>query len=103
MLKLLTRLAYRQSGTQQWLLTTQWVSAQRIGDDFDNSSSSKIPAYAILNLRYSQKFNDWTFALAAQNLLDKTYYNYRTYVNSTYQSIYPESGRTYLLTAQRSF
>jgi len=97
------RLTYRQSGTQQWLLTSQWVSAQRIGDDFTNSSSSKIPAYATLNLRYSQKVHDWTLALAAQNLFDKTYYNYRTYVNPTYQSIYPESGRSYLLTAQRSF
>jgi iron complex outermembrane receptor protein len=97
------RLTYRQSGTQQWLLTSQWVSAQRIGDDFANSSSSKIPAYATLNLRYSQKVHDWTLALAAQNLFDKTYYNYRTYVNPTYQSIYPESGRSYLLTAQRSF
>ena len=97
------RLTYRQSGTQQWLLTSQWVSAQRIGDDFANSSSSKIPAYATVNLRYSQKVHDWTLALAAQNLFDKTYYNYRTYVNPTYQSIYPESGRSYLLTAQRSF
>jgi iron complex outermembrane receptor protein len=100
---LIGRLTYRQSATQQLLFTTQWVSSQVIGDDFNNSSTSKIPGYAILNLRYSQKFNDWTLAVDAQNLLDRTYYNYRTYANPTYESIYPESGRTFMLTAQRRF
>lgn len=97
------RLTYRQSGTQQWLLTSQWVSSQRIGDDFDNTGDSKIAGYATLNLRYSQKVDDWTFAIAANNLLDKRYYNYRTFVNPTYQSIYPEAGRTLLVSALRRF
>ena len=100
---LIGRLTYRQSSTQQWLFTTQWLSSQVIGDDFNNSSVSKIPGYALLNLRYSQKLNEWTLAIDAQNLLDRTYYNYRTYVDPTYQSIYPESGRTFMLTAQRRF
>jgi iron complex outermembrane receptor protein len=100
---LTARLTYRQSGTQQWLLTSQWVSSQRIGDDFDNTGDSKIAGYATLNLRYSQKVDDWTFAIAANNLLDKHYYNYRTFVNPTYQSIYPEAGRTLLVSALRRF
>jgi len=100
---LTARLTYRQSGTQQWLLTSQWVSSQHIGDDFDNTGDSKIPSYATLNLRYSQKVDDWTFAIAANNFLDKRYYNYRTYVNPTYQSIYPEAGRTFLVSAHRRF
>jgi iron complex outermembrane receptor protein len=102
--RLLTaRLVYRQSGTQRWLLTSQLVSAQRIGDDFDNTGNSKIAGYATLNLRYSHKVDAWTYAATANNLLDKRYFNYRTYSDETAKSVYPEAGRTFLVSAQRSF
>jgi iron complex outermembrane receptor protein len=100
---LTARLTYRQSPTQQWVLSSQLVSSQRIGDDFDNVSTTRIPGYGILNLRYSQSIGAWTWAISGKNLLDKQYYNYRTYVNETYRSIYPEAGRTFLVSAERRF
>jgi iron complex outermembrane receptor protein len=100
---LTARLTYRQSTTQQWLLTSQWVSSQRIGDDFSNVSTSRVPGYGLVNLRYSHKVDAWTYAATANNLLDKRYFNYRTYSDETAKSVYPEAGRTFLVSAQRSF
>ena len=100
---LTARLTYRQSAAQQWLLTSQWVSSQRIGDDFSNVSTSRVPGYGLVNLRYSHKVDAWTYAAAANNLLDKRYFNYRTYSDDTAKSVYPEAGRTFLVSAQRNF
>jgi len=92
-------ITFQQSASQQWIVSTQMVSAQRIGEDFDNTSPHKIPAYSLLNVRYNHALGLWSFSAVVNNLLDKKYYNYRTYADS----IYPESGRTFLLTAQRRF
>ena len=100
---LTARLTYRQSAAQQWLLTSQWVSSQRIGDDFSNVSTSRVPGYGLVNLRYSHKVDAWTYAATANNLLDKRYFNYRTYSDDTAKSVYPEAGRTFLVSAQRNF
>ncbi len=97
------RLSYQMSATQQWLLTSQLVASQRIGDDFDNASASRIPGYGTVNIRYSQKVDAWTFAGSVNNLTDRAYYNYRTNVDASTKSVYPEAGRTFLVSAERRF
>jgi iron complex outermembrane receptor protein len=98
------RVSWRMSPVQTWVLTSQWVSEQRVGDDFDNTSSERVPSYAVVNLRYSHRLDArWTLSLLASNLADKSYYNYRTYASRTVRSVYPEAGRAFQLSAQRTF
>lgn len=96
---LTANISYQQSEFQQWIASAQLISRQRIGSDFTNTSPHKIPGYGILGLRYNHTVNNWFYSAAVNNLLDKKYYNYRTYPNS----IYPESGRTYMITAKFNF
>lgn len=100
---LTSRFTYQPFAGQQWVLLTQWVSDQRIGGDLDNSCSQTIPAYAVTNLRVSQKVADWTLSTQVNNLLDRHYYDYRTRCDPTKQSIYPQAGRSFLLSASRNF
>ena len=96
---LTANISYQQSEFQQWIASAQLISKQRIGSDFTNTSPHKIPGYGILGLRYNYIVDRWSFSAAVNNLLDKKYYNFRTYPNS----IYPESGRTYMITAKFKF
>ena len=100
---LTARLTYAMSATQQWQVTTQLISSQRIGDDFSNASLLRIPGYGIANLRYSQKLNQWTLSAEVRNLGDRAYYNYRTRVSAASKSVYPEPGRAFYLTARHDF
>ncbi len=100
---LTARLTYRLSAVRQLSVTSQWVSSQRITEDFSNSCTDKIPGYGTVNLRYSEKVQDWTLSAMVNNLADKRYYNYRTRCSPTSPSIYPEPGRTLMVSAQRRF
>ncbi len=100
---LTSRFTYQPFAGQQWVLLTQWVSDQRIGGDLDNSCSQTIPAYAVTNLRVSQKVADWTLSTQVTNLLDRHYYDYRTRCDPTKQSVYPQAGRSFMLSASRNF
>lgn len=97
------RWSYRQSDTQQWLLITHWVSSQRIGDDYANLSAQRVPSYALVNVRYNHRVAAWTFSASVNNALDRAYYSYRTNVDDSKKSVYPEAGRTFLVSAQRRF
>jgi outer membrane receptor protein involved in Fe transport len=94
---------YALSDTQTMSLTTQFVSPQRIAGDFDNTCHDNIAGYALVNARFSQKINNWTLSASVNNLLDKSYYNLRTRCDPEKKSIYPEVGRTFLLTLQSRF
>lgn len=100
---LTARLSYLMSETQNISLMTQWVSSQKISGDFDNTCQDDIASYALVNARYSQKINSWTLSAGVNNLFDKHYYNLRTRCDPTKKSIYPEVGRTFLVTLQNRF
>ena len=100
---LTARIGYRLTENRRLALATQWVSAQRITEDFNNSCAVQIPSYAVTNLRYSEKVQDWTLAASILNLADRQYYNYRTMCSASLKSVYPEAGRTFMLSAQRHF
>ncbi len=91
------------SETQNISLMTQWVSSQKISGDFGNTCQDDIASYALVNARYSQKINSWTLSAGVNNLFDKHYYNLRTRCDPTKKSIYPEVGRTFLVTLQNRF
>lgn len=100
---LTARLSYRMTETQNVSLMTQWISAQKIAGDFANTCQDDIATYTLVNARYSQKINSWTLSAAVNNLFDKQYYNLRTRCDPTKKSIYPEVGRTFLVTLQNRF
>lgn len=97
------RLSYQMTDTQNMTLMAQWVSAQKIAGDFGNTCQDDIGSYALVNARFSQKINTWSLSAGVNNLLDKHYYNLRTRCDPSKKSIYPEAGRTFLITLQNRF
>jgi iron complex outermembrane receptor protein len=100
---LTARLSYMLNDTQNLSLMTQWVSSQKISGDFGNTCQDEIASYGLVNARFSQKINSWTLSASLNNLFDKHYYNLRTRCDPTKKSIYPEVGRTFLVTLQNRF
>ena len=100
---LTARLSYLLSETRTVSLTSQFVSSQHVTDDFSNSCSSKTPGYGTVNVRYSEKVQEWTLSAILNNLTDKQYYNYRSRCDASLKSVYPEAGRTFHVMAQRRF
>jgi iron complex outermembrane recepter protein len=97
------RSTHKLSSTQTLTAAVQWVSTQRVTGDFDNTCADKIPSYGLFNMRYSQQIDSWTLSAGVNNLFDKSYYNYRTRCNPTLKSVYPEAGRTFMVTVQNRF
>jgi iron complex outermembrane recepter protein len=97
------RSVHQLSATQTLMVAAQWMSEQRVTGDFDNTCTDKIPSYGLVNMRYSQKIDSWTLSAGFNNLFDKSYYNYRTRCDPTAKSVYPEAGRTFMVTAQNRF
>lgn len=97
------RLSYKMTESQNVSLMGQWVSEQKIAGDFGNTCQDDIASYTVINARFSQKINTWTLSAGVNNLLDKHYYNLRTRCDATKKSVYPEAGRTFLVTLQNRF
>lgn len=98
-----TRLTYDMSATQQWVLLYQWVDAQKIAGDLDNTCAQEIPSYGLANVRYNQRIEGWMVSGQLTNAFDKQYYDYRSRCDTTKRSIYPQAGRAFMLSASRSF
>jgi iron complex outermembrane receptor protein len=97
------RVTYRMDEQQQLSLAANWVAEQRISGDYDNSCSEQMPSYATWDARYMRNLKDWDFSATVLNLADRSYYSVRTRCNASLKSIYPEAGRTYVLSAQYKF
>jgi iron complex outermembrane recepter protein len=72
----------------EYELTPQWnigVDAKFVSSQFlvgdDSNQEPKLPPYGIINLHSSYKLNQWATAFVnVDNLLDRTYYTYGTFV-----------------------
>ena len=71
-----------------------WTSSQFYAGNFSNDSAYKVPAYALLDLRYRYRWDAYEFSLSVKNLADKKFYSYGTMYSSNSYAIYPELGRT---------
>ncbi len=100
---LTARLSWQMSSYQQIVMSAQWVSKQRITDDWDNTCPENIPSYGTIHLRYNHQIDSWTYSLAMNNLTDHSYFNYRSRCSPIAKSIYPEARRAIYLSAQRRF
>ncbi len=76
-----------------------YVGSQFISGDFGNAQS--MPGYALVDLRYSYRMASWDLSATVRNLADKTYYSYATTTGG--YSVYPDPGRSLLLTARYRF
>ena len=97
---LTVRLAWLPSDGQSADIGVQRVDEQRYGSDFDNSCSSRIPAYTVVDGRYARKFGPWELALTALNLFDKEHFSQAF---SCRAGIYPNSGRQLKVSARYDF
>ncbi len=97
------RSIHKLSSTKILMAAVQVVSTQRVTGDFDNTCAEKIPSYGLFNMRYSQQIDSWTLSAGINNLFDRSYYNLRTRCDPTKKSVYPEAGRTFMVTVQNRF
>lgn len=97
------RLSWMPGSGQSADIGVQWVDAQRYGQDFANSCSSKIPSYTTLDARYARKFGQWELALSGQNLTDKRYYSQAYECLKGNGGIYTADGRQLKLSARYDF
>lgn len=94
------RLAWTPADGQSADIGVQRVARQRVGSDFSNACSARIPAYTTVDGRYARKFGQWELALSALNLLDKDYYNQAFGCRT---GIYPDNGRQVKVSARYDF
>lgn len=97
------RLRYTGVERQTFEAGLQWVSASRIGDDWDNTCGERIPSRTRIDARWAVQWDAWEFALTGTNLADRNDYAYRTRCDATLASVYPEPGRQLRVSVQRSF
>lgn len=77
-----------------------WVSSQR--PDFGNQC--RMPNYATADLRYAYQWHDTELAVGVSNLFDRKYYTSAFgCAGGVTTSIYPESGRTVMVTLRHRF
>jgi iron complex outermembrane recepter protein len=78
------------------------LSAQYMDNDEPNTLGTKIPAFAVLDLKLARGFGWGRLAAAVNNLTDERYYTYavRSAFTPDRYSVYPLPGRTLSLTAE---
>ncbi|KPK04106.1 MAG: hypothetical protein AMJ64_14370, partial [Betaproteobacteria bacterium SG8_39] len=78
------------------------VSSQFMDNDEPNTLGTKIPAYAVVDLKLARRFGWGRLALAVNNLFDEDYYSYavRSAFTADLYSAYPLPGRTVGLSAE---
>jgi len=76
------------------------VSSQYMDNDEPNTLGKEIPAYTVVDLKLSRRYDWGRVALAVNNLFDEDYYSYavRSAFTTDLYSVYPLPGRTISLT-----
>jgi iron complex outermembrane recepter protein len=94
---------WRIGAGRTFAATYRYVGEQRYDNDQANGFRH-MPAYSLVDLKYSHKLADWSWSLAVDNLLDKKYYSYgiRNGAGTSFNA-YPELGRRIMLGAEYAF
>ncbi len=75
------------------------VASQQIAGDFANQK--RMPSYNVADARYVYQMNSSDISLVVRNLTNKNYYSYATTTNG--YSVYPDQGRSLMLTLRHKF
>lgn len=85
-------------------LAYRYVSEQFMDNDEPNDFGTKIPAYSVLDLKYSHQIDSWNLGLVINNLLDEKYYVYAvSSTSSDAYDAYPLPERTVTVFAEYRF
>ncbi|KPK35128.1 MAG: hypothetical protein AMJ66_02095 [Betaproteobacteria bacterium SG8_40] len=85
-------------------LAYRYVSDQFMDNDEPNDFGTKIPAYSVLDLKYSHQIESWNLGLVINNLLDEKYYTYAVSSTTTdAYNAYPLPERTVTVFAEYRF
>ena len=83
-------------------LNTRYVGRQRYDNDQANTFARTMPGYALVDVKFEQRVDRFSFAFEVRNLFDKNYYSYGIQTSATSFSAYPQSERAmYLSVAYR--
>lgn len=76
-------------------LSASYVSKQFLDNDEPNDLGVTIPAYTVVDLKFTQQFGAWQAALTVNNLFDRQYFNYgvRSQFTQDRYAVYPLPGR----------
>lgn len=83
--------------------TARHVGDKRFDNDQTNTFSQKIPAYAMVDLKWYGQAQGWTLEAAINNAFDRKAYDYgiRSTSSSTRYNAYPLPERSYTLTLRK--
>lgn len=85
-------------------VTFRYVSEQFMDNDEANDFGAKIPAYGVVDLKYSHDIANWRLGAVVNNVFDEKYYAYavRSLITDAYNA-YPLPGRAFTVFAQYRF
>ena len=79
----------------------RYVGTQYYDNDQTNSFPSRMPAYTVVDVKFTQTADRLTAGIAVNNLFNKMYYSYAIRnVAGTSFNAYPQPDQTFLLTAE---
>jgi len=76
-----------------------YVGSQYIAGDFTNQN--EMPSYRVADARYTYQLKNADISFMVRNLTNAKYYAYATTTGG--YSVYPDTGRTYMMTARYKF
>jgi iron complex outermembrane receptor protein len=79
----------------------RYVGTQYYDNDQTNTFPSRMPAYAVVDVKFTQTVDKVTLGIAINNLFNKLYYSYaiRNGAGTSFNA-YPQADQTFLLTAE---
>jgi len=82
----------------------RYVGTQYYDNDPDNSFPTRMPAYTVVDVKFTQTVDRITLGIAINNLVNKLYYSYAVASRSSPTfNAYPQADTTFLVTAEYRF
>lgn len=99
------RANWRIDDHQSLEVGAQFLASARFYGDEANTCAERVPSSALFDGRYAWKNADWTVALSGNNLTDRrgANYGYAYGTNCSSREVYPFAGRSWRLSATRTF
>ncbi len=96
--------AWRLAPKAQFSGVARYVGTQYYDNDQTNSFPSLMPAYTVVDFKFTQTVDRLTGGIAVNNLFNKLYYSYaiRNGAGTSFNA-YPQAGRTLLASAEYRF
>jgi iron complex outermembrane recepter protein len=96
--------AWRLAPKTRFSGVARYVGRQYYDNDQTNSFPSLMPAYTVVDVKFTQTIDRLTVGIAVNNLFNKLYYSYaiRNGAGTSFNA-YPQPDRTFVLTAEYRF